>query len=295
MLARTLVAVAVAVAVASSSLTACATLTKEEDTQIKITETSEDQFTQAPFTEQDGLTDYAFGGTPQRAEWIVCKLKAPKASIVVMHSDRAGYEKAKFCSGWIAQAFLAQGFDVVSVNRPGYGASSGAPDFSGAQSLAAVEAAVADAVKKSKVKAPTGIWGSSSGAMAAALASRKIKGLKFAIFGSGVYDLDETLKKTADSYIKADIEQIKKTGGDKALEDRSIAYDASGLPKTVVIYHGKQDTAVPPSQAKAFSDALESSGEYKVSLQIIEGVTHDIPWAHHRKILEVLAASMVGT
>lgn len=276
-------------------LPACAALTREDDTQLKITDTSEDQFSQVDSTSQDGLADYTFGSAPQRAEWVVCKLKAGKASLVVMHTDRAGYEKAKFCSGWIAQAFLAQGYDVVTVNRPGYGASTGAPDFAGAQSSAAVEAGVADAVKKTKIKAPTGIWGNSSGATAAALVSRKIKGLKFAILGSGIYDLDETVKKTSDSYIKADIEAIKATGGDKAVEDRSIAYDATGLPKTIVLYHGKQDTAVPPSQAKAFSDSLESSGEYKVTLQIIEGVTHEIPWPHHRKILEVLAASMAGT
>ena len=52
----------------------------------------------------------------------------------------------------------------------------------------------------------------------------------------------------------------------------------------MILYHGKQDTAVLPQQARAFADSLESSGEYKVNFQIIEGVAHEIPWAHHRKI-----------
>src|SRR5690606_4238563 len=110
---------------------------------------------------------------------------------------------------------------------------------------------------------PAGIWGYSTGVTAAALLSRKLGGLKFLILGTGVYDYDLTLSETKDSYLRKDLETIKKTGGNKAIEDRSIAYDVDGFPKTIVIYHGKQDTAVSPAQAKSFSDSLESS-EYNV-------------------------------
>lgn len=270
----------------------CVTVGNDDDTQLNITDTSEDQFSPVAFGAQDGLAAYKGAGADQRAEWLACKLKAPKASILVMHQDRAGYAKDKFCSGWIAQTFLSQGFNVIAVNRPGYGASTGAPDFSGDLSMLALDAATKDAIAKSGSPALEGAWGYSSGAMAAALVSRRLGSLKFLILGGGVYDLEETLKKTTDSYLKKDIETIQRTGGSEAVESRSVAYDVSGLPKRIAIYHGKQDTVVLPSQAKAFADSLESSGEYKVTFQVIDGVRHEIPWAHHRKILEVLAASV---
>ena len=67
-----------------------------------------------------------------------------------------------------------------------------------------------------------------------------------------------------------------------------------GLPKQIAIYHGAQDTAVPPAQAKAFSDSLEAAGGYKVNLQIVDGLGHQIPWVHHRSLIEALANTAVG-
>lgn len=274
----------------------CAHLGNDDDDKLKITDTSEEDFPAVPFTASEGLADYKDGATALKAEWLACKVKKDaKGTILVMHSDRAGYEKGKFCDAWTAQTFLSQGYDVVAVNRPGYGKSTGSPDFSGATSLAAIAAGVKDAAAKAKLpKAVVGAWGYEGGATAAALYARKAGGLKFLVLGGGIYDYEDALKKSADSYVKKDIEALQKTGGNKAIEERSISYDVSGLPKVIAIYHGKQDTAVPPAQAKAFSDALESSGEYKVTLQIIEGLAHDIPLAHHRKILQVLVVSLTG-
>lgn len=271
----------------------CATLGSDEgDGQLKITDTSEDQFSPIVAETQGGTADYKYVSGPQKVEWIACKVKSPKGSILVMHQDRAGYEKSKFCAGWIAQTFLSQGMNVIAVNRPGYGASTGEPDFSGAQSMQALEVAIKDALAKTNSPALDGVWGYSSGAMAAALVGRRLGSLKFMILGGGVYDLEETLKKTTDSYLKKDIETIERTGGNKAIEERSVAYDVSDFPKRIAIYHGKQDTVVQPAQAKSFADSLESSGDYKVTFQVIEGVRHEIPWPHHRKILEVIAASV---
>ncbi len=277
-------------AAVSVAATACATLAEKIEPNLTISDTSEVEFAPVAFQPVDGLASYKFGNMPYKAEWMNCKATKPKATILVMHSDRAGFEKGKFCNGWMAQTFLSQGFDVITVNRPGYGSSTGTPDFVGEQSLAAVPAAVTDALAKGKNAKPvTGIWGYDTGATGAALVSRKIKGIKFLILGGGIYDFDDAGKQTKDSYLKKDIEAIRATGGEKAIEDRSVAYDVAGLPQTISIYHGKQDTAVSPAQAKAFADSLESSGHYAVSFQVIDGVSHEIPWTNHRKILEVLA------
>lgn len=277
-------------------LSGCASLGKEEKTdQLTLAETSAVDFKNVAYDEVKGLAEYTFGGAPQKAEWINCKAKAPRFSIFVVHSDRAGYEDEKFCDGWIAQTFLSQGFDVITVNRPGYGASTGKVDFAGEQSMAAMAAGLKDAVAKGKNAKPVdGLWGYSTGASAAALFAKKNPGFRYLIVGGGIYDYETALKQTTDSYLKADIEAIHKTGGDKAMEDRSIGYDVSGLPKQIAVYHGKQDTSAPLSQAKAFNDALESNGDYKVTYQVIEGVAHDMPWTHHRKILEILSYSVAS-
>jgi hypothetical protein len=273
----------------------CASLggTQEKSTDLTITQTSHVEFTPVAAEAFVGMSNYQFGGATHQVEFINCKISSPKSTIITVHSDRAGFDVSKFCEGWIAQSFLSQGFDVIAVNRPGYGNSKGSPDFGGAQSIAAMEAGVKSAARIGRnLHQTAGIFGFSTGVASAALLSKKMPNLKFLILGSGVYDYEAALADTKDSYLKRDLNKIKDTGGNKAIEDRSIAYDVEGLPKTIVIYHGKQDTAVPPEQAKAFSDSLKSS-EYQVTFQILEGVNDDIPWMHHRQILEVIARSLL--
>ena len=265
---------------------------KEGKTDLTITQTSDVKFISVTAEAYVGMANYPFGGATHQVEFINCKVPAPKATIIVVHSDRAGFDVSKFCDGWIAQSFLSQGFDVIAVNRPGYGNTKGSPDFSGAQSMAAMENGVKAALKVGKNPKPSGIFGFSTGVSAAAFLSKKMPDLKFLILGSGVYDYEATLADTKDPYLKKDLNKIKESGGNKAIEDRSIAYDIGDLPKTIFIYHGKLDTAVSPDQAKAFSDSLES-GEYQVTFQVIEGVNQNIPWMHHRQILEVIARSLL--
>jgi pimeloyl-ACP methyl ester carboxylesterase len=259
---------------------------------LSMTQKSRVEYTPIAAEAYVGMANYPFGSATHQVEFINCKMPASKATIIVVHSDRAGFDVSKFCDGWIAQSFLSQGFDVIAVNRPGYGNSKGSPDFSGAQSIAAMENGVKAALKVGKNPQPSGIFGFSTGVTAAAFLSKKIPDLKFLILGSGVYDYEATLAETKDSYLKKDLTKIKDSGGNKAIEDRSIAYDVGGLPKTIFVYHGKQNTAVSPEQAKAFSDSLESN-EYQVTFQVLEGVSQDIPWMHHRQILEVIAKSLL--
>lgn len=280
-----------------ATLTGCASLGSDQKSgQLSFADVSAADLKPVAVTQDVGVAEYAFGGAPQKAEWIDCKVKTPAlATILVFHKDRAGWEKERFCEGWIAQSFLSQGFDVVAVNRPGYGLSTGSPDFTGEQSLAAVDAALKDALAKGKNTTPvTGLWGYSTGATAAALYAKHAPGFKFIILGGGIYDFEETLKSTQDDYVRKDIEQMQKTGGTKALEDRSVGYDVAGLPKTVAIYHGKLDKSAPLAQAQAFADSLASNGAYSVTFQTLDGIGNDIPWAQHWKILEVLARTATG-
>jgi dipeptidyl aminopeptidase/acylaminoacyl peptidase len=273
------------------ALSGCATLAADKTKErLSEAQASAGDFKAVPFTEATGVATYTYAKRPQKVEWIDCKLAKPAGTIFVAHRDRAGFAAHKFCAGWIAQAFLSQGLDVVTVNRPGYGGSTGVVDFSGKQSMEAMEAGLKAALAAAKnPNGIDGIWGYATGASAAALFARHHQGFKYMILGGGVYDYEQTLKATTDTYLKTEIARIEKTGGVTAIEDRSVAYDVSGLPPRIAIYHGKRDTSAPLQQAKAFSDALESNGSYKVSYQEIDGEAHEMPWTHHRKILEVMA------
>jgi hypothetical protein len=269
----------------------CASLvTSEQDDVLASSDVAtEKDFKPVGYTQTAGLADYAFRGKPYKAQWLVCRAKKPaRASVLAVHRDRAGYEPAKFCGGWIAQAFLSKGLDVVAVNRPGYGQSTGVADFGGEQSMAAMSAGLAAAVAKAPLAGPpAGIWAQSTGAIAAGLFAKKQQGFKWAVFGGGVYDLEQTLDKTTDAYLKQDIAAIQKTGGTPAMESRSIGYDPSGMPPRIAIYHAKDDTSAPIDQAKAFADTLESAGSYKVTYQAIDG-DQNLPWTRQRQVLELL-------
>jgi len=276
-------------AVSISALSGCANLPKGADQALEVKDKISDNFAPVAFVAASSVVPFTYKGQLARGEWITCKAEGAKATALLMHSDRAGFAKDKFCSGWIAQTFLASGYDVVTVNRPGYGGSDGEPDFIGAESLISLSVVVPAALSAAGIPNPVSlVWGYDTGATAAALAAKKLGGIKTAILGGGVYDYEDTLRTTGDDYLRTDLTAIKRAGGDKAFEDRSIAYDLNSLPGNIVIYHGTNDKAVPLAQAKAFHDSLVSNGHFRVTYQVVVGQGHDLPWLYHRHLIETM-------
>ena len=270
-------------------LNACASLPTEPSKQVEVSQSVTAEFKPQAYTAAQGLVPFSYNKTIGHGEWMTCKGSGTKATALIMHSDRAGYDKTKFCTGWIAQAFLASGYYVVALNRPGYGGSDGAPDFIGGASLVEISVVVPEAVAAARLPHPlTTVWGFDSGAAAAALAAKHLKGIITIVLGGGIYDYDDALRTTVDDYLRADLAAIKRTGGEKAFEDRSVAYDLNGLPRNVIIYHGANDKVVPISQAKLFNDSLTSNGRFKVTYQVVVAQGHDLPWVYHRHLLEAL-------
>jgi pimeloyl-ACP methyl ester carboxylesterase len=265
----------------------------EAEKGITITDTSSPPAKQLPGTPAAGVETYKHDNNSESVEWFVCKGKdAPKATVVVHHSDNAGFSAQTFCSTWSTQVFLGKKVDVIGINRPGYGKSTGEPDLAGPQSLAAVTAAMNKLDATKTLRAPVvGYWGYGAGATMALISSKNKPDIKFIIAGGGVYDLEDARSSSQDAGIKAAVESIAAKDGEAGLEFRSVAWDPSGLPERIVLYHAKGDSVIPPAQAEAFRDSL-ASAKYKVTLQVIDGITHEIPEVHHQKILGVLAESV---
>lgn len=243
-----------------------------------------------PSQSAKGVATYQSGTLTQKAEWSACLVQGSRRSVFLMHGNQVGYEMERFCDRPEAQAFLAQKFDVVTVNRPGFGQSTGEQDYWGAVSLAAMQAGVVAATKQG-AKLPVGVWGYGTGAAAAVAFAKQPGQIHWLILGGGIYDLEAAEKQSADTKLRAEIAALRKASGELGIEERSVAYDVSGLPKRLVIYHGKLDKDAPIKQAQAFSDTLQASG-YDVTFQLIDGLAHEIPASQHRKMLEVLARSV---
>ena len=273
----------------SLTLAACASLPGAKNQDIELSKEVAAEFKPIPFTQHNGLTPYSSQKTSGHGEWIACVAKTNKATALLMHSDQVGYDKRTFCSDWTAQAFLSKGFDVITVNRPGFGGSDGQRDFIGETSLKAITTVAPIAVKAANIPNQVSVvWGYGTGASAAALASKRLSGVRLAILGGGIFDYEETLKASKDAALRKDLTNIKKSGGDKAFDDRSVAYDLKGLPPTLILYHGADDVVAPITQAKAFTDSLASNGSFKVTYQVVLSQGHDIPWVYHRHLVETL-------
>lgn len=274
----------------ASSLASCTTTppTGAAGDPIHLTDSHPKDFPSVSAKSLNGLASYKFLDKDHQAQWLSCKSENATATALIMHRDEAGFDEAKFCTGWIAQAFLVAGLDVIAVNRPGFVKSTGTADFSGPQSIAAIAAGTKEAIAKIAAKPSIGAYGFSSGAIAAGMYAKQNAGLKWLILGDGIYDLEAVIKATASDYIKRETKAVMRTEGEMAVERRSIAYDPSGLPKRIALFHGRKDDSVPIAQAQAFRDGLAASGEYQVSLDALDGVGHEMDWVHHRQILDAM-------
>ncbi len=236
------------------------------------------------------VIDYGPAKAKAKVEWFGCQLNSsPKGTVLVMNRDQVGFANDNFCRGWIAQSFLSEGWNVLAVNRPGYGESTGTMDLAGPESLQAIDVAVADFHKRHAGQKISGVWGYSTGAIAAAFFAKKNQEILWLMLGGAIYDAEQVEKSSADQWLKTQLTQLKTKDPNGAFEKRSIAWDFEGVPKTVLIYHGQNDTAVPVQQPSSFRDSLLAQ-EYKVRFISLSGMGHDLPADVHVGVIKKLLA-----
>lgn len=271
-------------------LTACATTQKfdnDSSTKIDPSDTKNFKLTVTPSKSGSGVTDYKFQNSSFKAQWISC-VANDKAPFVAVFGSAESIDAGKFCSDWMAQALIQNGFNVITVNRPGKGQSTGADDFGGPQSVTAAGNAIQAAAGKRPV---VGIWGYDTGTITASFAAKTLSGLKWLMVGNGFYDLEIVERTTKSESISKTIAALKSKDGDLALEQRSIAWDTSKLPERIAIYHSRNDEVAPKAQVDAFNDQLKTI-QAKVSFDDIEGGSHDLPWQAHFQIAAKILKSM---
>jgi len=254
-------------------------LSESDDTKFKAVK---------PDTEVSGVAKYKLKNKgEEQVEWFSCSAEKKKEVVILINSDFKAFDN-KVCRGAVAQAFLSHSISVFAINRPGFGKSTPKNnDFSGPATSEAIDAAIAEGMTSINwFKKPKGVWATGSAVIAAGLLSKRMKDIDWLILGNGIYDLEEFYAKATDASYKKLIDEARNDDeADTFFEYRSLAWDTSGLAKTIALYHGKADSVVNFLQSESMKDTLAAE-EYKVSLELIEDLPHNISSKQQRVILE---------
>jgi hypothetical protein len=271
-------------------LTACATAPKFDDnssTKIDPAEAKNFKLKVSSSKAKTGTVDYKFKNSNFKSQWVTCTGNT-KDPFVALFGTQDGVEAEKFCNDWMAQAALQNGLNVVAVNRPGKGQSSGKDDFGGPLSVAGALDGIKAAVGSNPL---VGFWGYDTGTITATFTAKSFSGLKWLILGNGFYDLEVVERTSKSDAIIKTIAALKVSDGDLALEQRSIAWDTAKLPSRIALYHSRNDHIAPKAQADSFNDQLRTI-QTKVTFDDIEGGDHDLLWQSHFQIAAKILKSL---
>lgn len=199
------------------------------------------------------------------------------------HQERIRPGGRDFVEWGVLDRFAERGYVAVAVSQPGYGNSSGPPDFSGPFTQAAVSAVLAYLRSDGSVAGDRiVIQGISRGAIVAGRVAARDPAIAGIVLISGVYDLpryvghsrqgEQSARRT--SVLRAIAAETPGTPG--ALKERSVLDVATSIRAAALIMNGEQDDRTDPSQAEGLAQAIRSNGGSARAI-IFPGLGHHIP------------------
>jgi hypothetical protein len=239
-----------------------------------------DKVTVDPITGQDGLPQYvqAQGQQPVsggRIQWFTCTQSATAPSMVLLNPGPKAWSKDEVCQTPSALAFMNHGLNVVAINRPE------SETLGDDTTLSQIKETVEFLQKEDRRL--EGLWSLGEGSVLALRLARQFP-WKVLIIGNGIYDLEMTLKDSADKDFLDRIKAMPDSDSPSFVEKRSASWDLSGLPKVVYLYHGGRNAQVSSTQATQFRNSLAAS-EHRVELYILEEGTEHLRPEYHRGVL----------
>jgi len=201
----------------------------------------------------------------------------PYAAVLLIHGHQIkvrdggeSYVKAGFLG-----KMVSQGYVTAVISLPGYGNSSGPPDYCGPFTQEAVLVAINFLRKQTFIKPDKlAIYGYSRGAIVASMVATRDQKLAAVVLGAGVYDFFKWYP-TPDSIMNSN---IKKEGGTsaEAFKSRSAIYHVENIKSPVLLLHGARDETIPVEQAEAFAEKLKANG-IVFKMKIFPNAGHRIP------------------
>ncbi len=240
-----------------------------------------DKVTVDPITDQDGLAKYvqaqglqAVSGAGKIA-WFTCTQSATGSAMVLLNPGPKAWSKDEVCKTPAAMAFLNHGLNVIAINRPEK------ETLGDDTALSQVKETVDFLAKEDRRL--EGLWAMGEGSVLGLRLARQYP-WRILIIGNGIYDMEITMKESVDQDFLARIIAMPGSNDPLFTEKRSAAWDLSGLPKVVYLYHGGKNSQISSNQATQFRNSLAAS-EHRVELFILDEDTQDLRPDYHRGVL----------
>ncbi len=187
-----------------------------------------------------------------------------------------GFQRTARDQIYMGRILGAEGYASLAVSQPGFGKSTGKADYVGPATLDALVTGFKKFENEPYVDSKRmGIYGYSRGGMAASLLAVKLKDIKGAVLGAGIYDFQKAYDEMKMEGIR---ENMRAETGmtEQAIKDRSSILMMKDLKAPVLILHGEKDENVPVSQALALRDRLtELKKDFEIKL--FPNAPHGIP------------------
>jgi dipeptidyl aminopeptidase/acylaminoacyl peptidase len=168
-----------------------------------------------------------------------------------------------------------RGYAAAAISQPGYGNSSGPPDFCGPFTHEAVSVAIAFLRKQNFVKPDKiALFGYSRGAIVASMVATQDQRLAAVVLGAGAYDFFKWYPTPLPG-IDKNIEMEAGTSNE-AFKARSSIYHIDKIRTPILLLHGARDERIPVSQATAFAERLKANGAV-FKMRIFPDAGHSIP------------------
>ena len=167
-----------------------------------------------------------------------------------------------------------RGYVAAAVSQPGYGNSSGPPDFCGPYTQQATLVAI-DFLRRQPFVNPNkvALFGYSRGAIVAAMVATLDPRLAAVVLGAGTYDFF-TYRPTSPGISR---NLFAETGmSTEAFMARSAIYHVRQIRAPVLLLHGAADERIPVQQAEAFAEKLKAAG-VRYRFKEFPGAPHGIP------------------
>lgn len=220
-------------------------------------------------------------GPSQQIEWFGCTHKPGLPTFVLLSPE--SFTKAEVCRHPAAAELLAQGFNVLAINRLGQGASKGV-DRMGDETAVELDLQLL-AKRKAAGSELKGLWAYGEASVEGFRVAKRFP-FTYLVIGDGIYDWEKTLKETQDQDLKNRLSKLEGDSGEADFaEIRSIAWDFGGLPPSIYLYHNTKNLKVAAEQASAFKASLAAS-EYKVELFLVESAGQELPPPFHRGVIQ---------
>ena len=167
-----------------------------------------------------------------------------------------------------------RGYVAAAVSQPGYGNSSGPPDFCGPYTQQTTLVAI-DFLRRQPFVKPekVALFGYSRGAIVAAMVATLDPRLAAVVLGAGAYDFF-TWRPTLPGISRNLFAEAGMSA--EAFMARSAIYHVQQIRAPVLLLHGTADERIPVQQAEAFAEKLKAAG-VRYRLKEFPGAPHGIP------------------